>query len=40
MRADNILVLEDGKIVESGKHEELLEKGGLYSKLCKVRYGA
>lgn len=40
MRADNILVLEDGKIVEAGKHEELLEKGGLYSKLCKVRYGA
>ena len=40
MRADNILVLENGKIVESGRHEELLKNGGLYSKLCKVRYGA
>lgn len=40
MRADNILVLENGRIIESGRHEELLEKGGLYSKLCRVRYGA
>ena len=40
MRADNILVLENGRIVESGKHDELLKKDGLYSKLCKVRYGA
>ena len=40
MRADNILVLENGRIVESGRHEELLKNGGLYSKLCKVRYGA
>lgn len=36
MRADNIIVLEKGRIVESGRHKELLEKNGLYAKLCRV----
>ena len=31
--ADVILVMKDGRIVESGKHEELLEKGGFYRSL-------
>ena len=31
--ADNILVLDQGEIVESGKHEALLEKNGLYARL-------
>ena len=30
-RADRILVLEKGQIVESGKHQELLNKNGLYA---------
>ncbi|MDB5084147.1 MAG: transporter [Bacilli bacterium] len=31
--ADRIYVVEGGKIVESGSHEKLLEKGGIYSSL-------
>ena len=31
--ADQILVLDGGKIMERGKHEELVESGGLYSEL-------
>ena len=31
--ADLILVMDDGKIVEQGTHEQLLKKGGFYSKL-------
>jgi ATP-binding cassette subfamily B protein len=33
--ADQILVLEKGKIVEQGNHENLLELGGVYSELIK-----
>ncbi|MDB6079390.1 MAG: multidrug transporter ATP-binding protein [Akkermansiaceae bacterium] len=33
-KADLICVLDDGKLVESGKHDDLLARGGLYAKLC------
>ena len=33
MEADQILVLEKGAIVERGRHEELITRGGLYSEL-------
>jgi ABC-type multidrug transport system fused ATPase/permease subunit len=33
-KADLICVLEHGRLVESGKHHELLARGGLYAKLC------
>ncbi|AJI45203.1 lipid A transport protein [Francisella tularensis subsp. novicida GA99-3548] len=31
--ADKIVVMDGGKVVESGKHQELLEQGGLYTRL-------
>jgi ATP-binding cassette subfamily B protein len=37
--ADKIVVLEDGKIVERGPHETLLEEDGLYAKLWAVQAG-
>ncbi|HEY9776345.1 MAG TPA: ABC transporter ATP-binding protein [Planktothrix sp.] len=36
-KADLILVLRGGEIVEQGRHDELVEKGGLYHKLVAVQ---
>lgn len=36
--ADRIYVLQDGKIVESGKHDELIEKGGTYRLLAQTQF--
>ena len=35
--ADNIIVINQGKIKEQGTHEELIELGGLYYELCSVQ---
>lgn len=37
VNADNIIVLNKGKVVERGQHEELLKAGGLYSKLWDIQ---
>lgn len=37
-RADLIVVLDEGRIVETGKHEELLSQGGLYRKLYEMQF--
>ncbi len=39
-KADRILVLSEGHLVETGNHEELLEKKGLYHKLYNYQYAA
>lgn len=36
-KADQILVLDKGKIAEFGKHKELMSKGGMYSKLVNMQ---
>jgi ATP-binding cassette, subfamily B, bacterial len=36
--ADCIFVIQDGAIVESGKHEELMKQGGLYAELHNLQF--
>lgn len=36
--ADNIVVIEQGRIVQQGSHDELLAKGGLYKKLYDMQF--
>jgi ATP-binding cassette subfamily C protein CydCD len=35
-QADQIIVLDEGKIIEQGKHDELIDKNGLYASMVKV----
>src|SRR4051812_4219393 len=37
-RANVIFVVNDGKVVESGNHEELMEKGGVYAELHEIQF--
>jgi ATP-binding cassette subfamily B protein len=38
--AHQIVVLDDGKVVESGRHAELLARGGLYAELYRTQLEA
>ncbi|OYW56490.1 MAG: ABC transporter [Hyphomicrobium sp. 32-62-53] len=38
-KADRILVMEEGRVVESGTHTELVTKGGLYGRLAALQFG-
>jgi ATP-binding cassette subfamily B protein len=37
-RADQILVLDQGRLVEQGSHESLLAQNGLYARLAKLQF--
>jgi subfamily B ATP-binding cassette protein MsbA len=37
--ADQILVIDQGKIIEQGKHQDLLNKGGAYAQLHALQFG-
>ncbi len=36
--ADQILVLDEGRIVERGRHDDLIEAGGLYAELYRTQF--
>jgi ATP-binding cassette subfamily B protein len=40
LRADRIVVMEDGRVVEQGAHGELVARGGLYAKLAGLQFSA
>jgi subfamily B ATP-binding cassette protein MsbA len=37
-RADQIVVIERGRIIETGRHEELLAHGGVYKRLYELQF--
>ncbi|MBV8495277.1 MAG: hypothetical protein JO361_00700, partial [Gammaproteobacteria bacterium] len=39
-QADRIIVLDAGRIVESGSHAQLLAHGGLYAQLHRLQFSA
>ncbi|MEP3524752.1 MAG: ABC transporter transmembrane domain-containing protein [Hyphomicrobiales bacterium] len=38
LKADRILVMDEGRIVEQGTHASLVKKGGLYARLAKLQF--
>ncbi|MEE8293094.1 MAG: ATP-binding cassette domain-containing protein, partial [Kiloniellales bacterium] len=38
--ADRIIVLQDGGIIETGTHDQLMDSGGLYSRLYRMNYAS
>ncbi|MDE2614442.1 MAG: ABC transporter, partial [Burkholderiales bacterium] len=38
LRADRIVVREGGRIVDSGRHDELVARGGLYARLAAMQF--
>jgi len=39
-KANRIIVMEDGKIVDQGTHKELVKRGGLYARLAELQFNS
>jgi ATP-binding cassette subfamily B protein len=39
LKADRIIVMQDGHVVEEGVHAELVARGGLYARLARLQFG-
>lgn len=37
-KADRIVVLDEGRVIDEGNHEELMKKGGLYARLADLQF--
>ena len=40
LKADRILVMDDGRIIEEGKHADLVARGGVYARLASLQFEA
>jgi ATP-binding cassette subfamily B protein len=40
LRADRIVVMDQGRVVEEGRHADLVARGGLYARLAALQFGA
>ncbi|QCI97032.1 ABC transporter transmembrane domain-containing protein [Agrobacterium larrymoorei] len=38
LKADRILVMDEGRIIEEGSHQSLIRQGGLYAKLARLQF--
>jgi ATP-binding cassette subfamily B protein len=39
LKADRIVVMDEGRVIEEGSHHQLVAKGGLYSRLAALQFG-
>jgi ATP-binding cassette subfamily B protein len=39
LKADRIVVMDEGRVVEQGAHSELVARGGLYARLAALQFG-